>query len=209
MVELFAANIHQIAPRAGELITHLDQERQARVRAFGDSRSGLLTLAAGLLLYAIFGEQTSHSQFERGRRGKPALANHSPFNITHAGDYAVLALSKEAVGVDLERFRPLDWQRIAERFFHPEERAYLAHSPEPEKDFFRIWTLKESYLKAEGTGFSVSPASFAILPSDESSAIFFGETNYRFERLTAFPDYCLSVCTLEDDVSPHVILKEF
>ena len=209
MVELFAANIHQIAPRAEELITHLDQERQARVRAFGDSRSGLLTLAAGLLLYAIFGEQTSHAQFERGRRGKPTLRDHAPFNITHAGDYAVLALSKQTVGVDLEHFRPIDWRRISERFFHPEERAFLAHSSEPEKDFFRIWTLKESYLKAEGTGFSVSPASFALIPSGESSAVFSGETDYRFTRLTAFPDYCLSVCSLECEVADRVILKEF
>lgn len=209
MVELFAANIHQIAPRAGELIALVDQERQARVRAFGDSRSGLRTLAAGLLLYAIFGEQTSHPHFERGRRGKPILPDHAPFNITHAGDYAVLALSKQSVGVDLEQFRPLDWRRIAERFFHPEERAFLSHSQEPEKDFFRIWTLKESYLKAEGTGFSVSPATFAVLPSGESSATFFGETNYRFQQLAAFPGYCLSVCSLEDTVSPSVILKEF
>lgn len=208
MVELFAADIRQIAPRARELIALLDAERQARVRAFGDSRSAFLTLAAGLLLYAVFGEQT-RSHFERGKRGKPHLADHAPFNITHAGDYAVLALSNQTVGVDLERFRPLDWHRIAERFFHPEERAFLARSGEPERDFFRIWTLKESYLKAEGTGFSVSPASFALIPSGESSAVFSGETDYRFTRLTAFPDYCLSVCSLECEVADRVILKEF
>ena len=209
MVELFAANIHQIAPRAGELIALLDQERQARVRAFGDSRSGLHTLAAGLLLYAAFGEQTSHSHFERGRRGKPTLPDHAPFNITHAGDYAVLALSRQTVGVDLERIRPLDWRRIAERFYHPEERKFLSHSTEPEKDFFRIWTLKESYLKAEGTGFSVSPASFAVLPAGEKSATFLGDTAYQFHRLTAFPDYCLSICTLEDEIASSVVLQEF
>lgn len=208
LVELFAANIHQIAPRAEELIALLDAERQARVRAFGDSRSALLTLAAGLLLYAIFGEQTRSSRFERGRRGKPHLADHTPFNITHAGDYAVLALSAQPVGVDLERFRPIDWQRIAERFFHPLERAYLSRSAEPERDFFRIWTLKESYLKAEGTGFSVSPASFAVLPEAEHAAAFQGETDYRFTRIAAFPDYCLSVCSLED-VAANVQLKEF
>ena len=209
MVELFAANIHQIAPRAEQLISLVDQERQARVRAFGDSRSGLLTLAAGLLLYAIFGEQASHAQFERGRHGKPTLRDHAPFNITHAGDYAVLALSKQTVGVDLEHFRPVDWRRISERFFHPEERAFLARSPEPEKDFFRIWTLKESYLKAEGTGFSVSPVSFAVLPSGENKATFLSETPYRFARLSAFPNYCLSVCSLEDEIAPSVVLKEF
>lgn len=209
MVELFAANIHQISPRAQELISLLDPERQARVRAFGESRSALLTLAAGLLLYAIFGEQARSSHFERGRRGKPRLADRAPFNITHAGDYAVLALAERTVGVDLERFRPIEWQRIAERFFHPLEQDYLSHSVEPEKDFFRIWTLKESYLKAEGTGFSVSPASFAVLPEGEHSATFIGETGYRFTRLSTFPDYCLSVCSLEEPVADHVILKEF
>lgn len=209
MVELFAANIHQIAPRAQELLALIDPERQARVRAFGDSRSALLTLAAGLLLYAIFGEQARSAHFERGRRGKPHLTDRAPFNITHAGDYAVLALAERTVGVDLERFRPIDWQRIAERFFHPEEQRYLTYSKEPEKDFFRIWTLKESYLKAEGTGFSVSPASFAVLPEGEHSAHFFGETIYRFTRLPAFEDYCLSVCSLSETVSDHVVLKEF
>jgi 4'-phosphopantetheinyl transferase len=209
LVELFAANIHQIAPRAEELVALLDAERQARVRSFGDSRSALLTLAAGLLLYAVFGEQTRHSRFERGRRGKPHLADHTPFNITHAGDYAVLALSAQSVGVDLERFRPIDWRRISERFFHPIEREHLANSIEPERDFFRIWTLKESYLKAEGTGFSVSPASFAVLPEGEHNAKFFGETNYRFTRIAAFPDYCLSVCALEETVADSIVLKEF
>ncbi|MBA4348156.1 MAG: hypothetical protein C0413_04830 [Clostridiales bacterium] len=209
MVELIAANIHQIAPRAEQLVSLLDEERQARVRSFGDSRSALLTLAAGLLLYAVFGEQTRRSRFERGRRGKPHLVDHTPFNITHAGDYAVLALSAHPVGVDLERFRPIDWRRISERFFHPIEREYLAKSSDPEQDFFRIWTLKESYLKAEGTGFSVSPASFAVIPDGEYSAVFHGETDYRFKRLAAFPDYCLSVCSLEEDVADSVILKQF
>ena len=209
MVELFATDIRQIAPRARELIALVEPERQARIRAFGDSRSALLTLAGGLLLYAIFGEQTRIARFERGKRGKPHLIDQAPFNISHAGDYAVLALSGRAVGVDLERFRPIDWRRIAERFFHPVERAFLAKSTEPEKDFFRIWTLKESYLKAEGTGFSVSPASFAVLPASDDSAVFTGETDYRFKRISAFPDYCLSVCSLEEDVSDHVLLKEF
>lgn len=209
LVELFAADINQIAPRAAQLIALLDEERQARVRAFGDSRSALRTLAAGLLLYSVFGERTRRVPLIRGRRGKPHLPDNEPFNISHAGDYAVLALSTQPVGVDIEHFRPLDWQRIALRFFHPEERAFLARSSEPERDFFRIWTLKESYLKAEGTGFSVSPASFAVLPVSETSADFLAETDYRFTRVAFLPDYALSVCSLEKDVAGRVEMKMF
>ncbi|MEA4870044.1 MAG: 4'-phosphopantetheinyl transferase superfamily protein [Christensenella sp.] len=209
MVELFAANIHQIAPKSQELLALLDEERQARVRALGSSRDALLSLAAGLLLYGVFGEAAQHARYERGKRGKPHLPDKTPFNITHAGDYAVLALSTQAVGVDLERIRPIDWQKIAARFFHPEERAYLERSPDPAAEFFHIWTLKESYLKAEGLGFSVSPMSFAVLPEGDHSARLVGGSFYRFTCFWPFQGYCLSVCSLEEEVTPNVTLREF
>ena len=209
MVELIAADIRQISPKTEELIPLLDEERQARVRAFGKSRSALHSLAAGLLLYCAFGEGAKHARYEHNLRGKPHLSGNMPFNISHAGDYAVLALSRHAVGVDLEQVRPLDWRKIASRFFHPLELAYLEQAKMPETEFFRIWTLKESYLKAEGTGFSISPASFAVLPDGNRSASFFMETAYRFTRIDAFPGYCLSVCSLEGDVPEYVSMREF
>ncbi len=209
LVELFAADIKQIAPVAQDLIPLLDAERQARVRAFGSSRSGLLSLAAGLLLYSVFGDGARRATFALGKRGKPHLPDETPFNITHAGDYAVLALSKQAVGVDLEWIRPIDWNRIANRFFHPEERAYLDESSDPAAGFFTIWTLKESYLKAEGFGFSISPASFAVLPEGKDAARMSVESAYRFRRFDALPGYCLSVCSLEDDVSENVVFRTF
>ncbi|NLI54681.1 MAG: 4'-phosphopantetheinyl transferase superfamily protein [Clostridiales bacterium] len=209
MVELFAADIRQIAPNAPKLIALLDRERQARVRALGDSRAALLSLAAGLLLYDAFGEGTRSVRFEHGRRGKPHLPDRTPFNITHAGDYAVLALSTQSVGVDLEQIRPIDWQKIANRFFHPEERRYLAGSASPQADFFRIWTLKESFLKAEGLGFSISPASFGVLPEGDTGARMTCETAYRFTRFPAFEGYCLSVCSLERDVAAGVVMRSF
>lgn len=209
MVELFAANIHQIAPKAHELIALLDEERQARVRALGSSRDALLSLAAGLLLFGVFGEAAQHARYERGKRGKPHLPDRTPFNITHAGDYAILALSSQAVGVDLERIRPIDWQKISARFFHPAERAYLAESADPASEFFHIWTLKESYLKAEGLGFSISPVSFAILPEGENTAHLQQESFYQFACFRPFPGYCLSVCSLEREIASSVVVRDF
>ena len=132
----------------------------------------------------------------------------SPFNLTHAGDYAVLALSNEAVGVDLERIRGINWSRVAERFFHPEEQRYLADSDDPQTTFFTIWTLKESYLKAEGQGFSVSPRSFCVLP-EGSGAVFGGGGGFRFRSFAAFPGYCFSVCFREAEIASEVVKKEF
>jgi 4'-phosphopantetheinyl transferase len=208
VVELFAADIKQIAPKADELILLLDEERQKRVRSYGSSRDALRCLAAGLLLYDAFGERARNAHFEHGKRGKPFLPDVSPFNLTHAGDYAVLALSKDTVGVDLERIRAINWSRVSERFFHPNEQRFLEQSDDPQTTFFTIWTLKESYLKALGHGFSVSPRSFCILP-EGSGAVLEGDTGFRFQTFPDFPGYRLSVCCREEEVASNVVLKEF
>jgi len=209
LVELFAANIQQIAPKAESLIALLDEERQARVRAFGRSAEALRRLAAGLLLHRVFGDDTRQAKIERGNQGKPSLPNAKPYNLSHSGDYAVLAVSSGSVGVDLEQIRPIDWQLISARFFHPLERAFLAQSDDPINAFFSIWTLKESYLKAEGLGFSVSPVSFSILPQGEAGATISGETGYRFRRFAAIDGYCLSLCCVEPEIANEVTLLSF
>ena len=209
LVELFAASIQQIAPNADSLVCLLDDERQARVRAFGTSSEALRRLAAGLLLHRVFGDGTRQSRFERGNRGKPSLPSAKPFNLSHSGDYAVLAVSNSSVGVDLERIRTIDWNQISARFFHPAERAFLARSRDPQAAFFWIWTLKESYLKAEGLGFSVSPASFSVLPEGDFEAAMSGETNYRFRRFSSLAGYCLSVCCMEPEIASEIRLLTF
>ncbi len=209
MVELFAANIQQIAPHAESLMGLLSEERQAYVRAFGGSSEALRRLAAGLLLHRVFGDRVRQSRLERGNLGKPSLSSEKPFNLTHSGDYAILAVSSGCVGVDLEKIRPINWSHIAARFFHPLERDFLVHAPDPRAAFFWIWTLKESYLKAEGLGFSVSPASFSILPTGDFEALMNGETSYRFRRFGALDGYCLSVCCVEPEISSEVRLLTF
>ena len=169
----------------------------------------LRRLAAGLLLHRVFGDDTRQAKIERGNRGKPSLPNAKPYNLSHSGDYAVLAISSGSVGVDLEQIRPIDWKLISARFFHPLERAFLAQSADPLSTFFSIWTLKESYLKAEGLGFSVSPASFSILPEGESGAAMSGETGYRFCRFAALEGYCLSLCCVEPEIANDVKLLTF
>lgn len=206
MVELFAADIRQIAPHASELLSRVEPERQARVRARGGSDDALRCLAAGLLLSEAFG---AGARIVRNAHGKPCVPGGRPFSLSHAGDYAVLALSSEAVGVDVERVRPVDWERLSARFFHPDEHALLLESRAPLVSFFRIWTLKESYLKAEGVGFSRSPAHFCILPEPDGSARPAFDSPYRFRSLDAFEGYCLSVCSREPEIAQGVITSYF
>ena len=94
--------------------------------------------------------------------GKPYLPSHPGFhyNFSDSGDYLVLAVSpKHEIGVDLQKLTPVRAGVIpmAERFFHPEDLALLRNAKDAEEQlklFFRIWTIKEAYLKCTGEGLS-------------------------------------------------------
>ena len=71
-----------------------------------------------------------------------------------AGLVVVAARRAGAVGVDVERIRPLPALALARRWFAPAELAWLGDRPEAGRtvDFLRLWTAKEAVGKALGRG---------------------------------------------------------
>jgi 4'-phosphopantetheinyl transferase len=95
--------------------------------------------------------QISH---ERGRPEimfpeKPRIR----FNLSHSGRLGMMAISRHAVGIDIERVdATLGVNRLAMRFFTFDEARRLRNLPEAEQvlTFFRLWVLKEAHLKTHG-----------------------------------------------------------
>ncbi len=108
-------------------------------------------------------------QFVCNSNGKPALAGDNEwlhFNVSHSAGLALYAISREReVGIDVERLRPdMRVEDIAERYFSPQELAEFRDAPSTERvsAFFNCWTRKEAYVKALGTGLSVSLQEFSV-----------------------------------------------
>jgi phosphopantetheine--protein transferase-like protein len=69
----------------------------------------------------------------------------------------VCAVARETVlGIDIEELIPKPPLSIAKHFFTRIEAAAVAQCPADNQAslFYRLWTLKEAYLKAIGTGLS-------------------------------------------------------
>ncbi|KAG2582705.1 hypothetical protein PVAP13_6KG189100 [Panicum virgatum] len=70
---------------------------------------------------------------------------------------------KPEIGIDIEEKKRKTAKNIlslARRYFTPSEVDYLAKIPDPDaqqKEFIKLWTLKEAYVKALGRGFSGAP----------------------------------------------------
>jgi len=115
-------------------------------------------------------------RFYRDHNGKPQLrepATQWQFNLSHAGDWAVLALTNAgAIGVDVEvHERRNNLAGIARRFYTAQENIALQPLSENEwnQRFFELWTLKEAYVKALGRGIATALAGTDIEYIDRHS----------------------------------------
>ena len=106
------------------------------------------------------------------------------FNLSHSGMYVAAAFGTEDIGVDVELMRT-GKQKIAQRFFAEDERKYLEKCWTDEA-FTGIWTRKEAYIKAVGTGIAMSLDSFSTM--EEQVGEYYLKT-WNVER-----DVWLSVC---------------
>ena len=127
--------------------------------------------------------------------GKPYFANAEDlhFSISHSGEYAMVVLSDKEIGCDIQQIKDINLS-IADRFFTAEERKYVKCT----EDFFRIWTLKESFIKAIGKGLALPLNSFSIkgLDSDKSYCEYNREL-YEFKEFDKMTGYCIAVCEVK------------
>lgn len=147
-----------------------ERERAARFRFERDRRR--FVAARGMLrelLGRYAGRDPASIAFDLNAYGKPslpnALAGGLRFNLSHAHEVALLAVSRgRDLGVDIEHFRPDLPLAIADRYFSPGELADLRSVPEPLRPtaFLNCWTRKEAYIKARGEGLSLALDSFDV-----------------------------------------------
>jgi len=151
-----------------QILSSDEQERARRFRFPDLTRKFIVDHGRLRLLLGAY-TQTSPEDlvFAQNNFGKPQLTNHRlRFNLSHTDGLTLLALCLDSeVGVDVEAVRPMDdWAGIARSNFSPLENAALHSTVETDRQnaFFRCWTRKEAFLKANGHGLSKPLDSFAV-----------------------------------------------
>jgi 4'-phosphopantetheinyl transferase len=117
-----------------------------------------------ILLGRYLGVEPSRLEFTYGIHGKPSMTSLFngkllEFNLSHSNNMAVYIFTwGQPAGIDIEYIHPMkDMDDFALQFFTPNE-CNLVHSLvgyKKQETFFRIWTCKEAFLKANGSGLTV------------------------------------------------------
>jgi 4'-phosphopantetheinyl transferase len=131
-----------------------------------DSRN-LVRAEARRILSALDGRPANGASIARGVQGRPFFPGRDvDFSIAHSGALASVAYvsgKNIRAGCDVERVRPRPRAKeIAEAFFTVSERDYIESGGNFDVEkFYRIWTLKECFLKLRG----LSVFDMAVAPS--------------------------------------------
>lgn len=201
MVEVYVADISSLSDpkESPEVMSDLWQKRKERILQYKHEKNRKQSLGAGLLLSHVLKKYGADLETLRyGENGKPETDGIC-FNLSHSEDLVICAVSAQPVGCDIEKISDMK-KNIAERFFTINEVKYLDQFDEEEKrnEFFRLWTMKESYLKMTGEGMSL-PLNMVEFVFGESVNVYREGTlcNCNIKEYE-FPGYKLTVCA-EDD----------
>ena len=154
----------------GRWLERMPESRKRKVTGLRHAESQRLSLGVGILLFQALesrGVDGRTVRIAEGEYGQPYLPEHPEirFSLSHAGDWALCAVSCGPVGCDAERIARAD-ERIARRCFLPDEIAALDAAADPaarKRVFTEIWTRKESRAKADGRGLGMLMRSFSVI----------------------------------------------
>jgi 4'-phosphopantetheinyl transferase len=160
-------------------------------------------------------------RFRAGPRGRPEAecSGHAPgFSLSHSNNLiACMVAADRACGIDVEELRAIeDPLLVAAGAFAPTELAQMRSLSGEHllERFYSLWTLKEAYLKARGTGLTagLDAVSFAwdgncISPSFKDERLE-ASRQWRFTLRRPIPSHVLATALAgwPADASPDVVI---
>lgn len=192
----------------------LEQGRRQKIKEIRRREDRLRSIYAGLLLrYGFLQEGYSIQEWEQlqityGENGKPTSVSYPEFcfSLSHSGEYVVCGVDRCQLGVDLQWMKP--WNiNVAKRFFSTEEYERLCkitNEEEQKKQFYRMWTAKESYVKLTGDGIGKGINQYI---TDENYQLIYDESKQRLAVMKIYEDieeYMLCCCTKSGELCQEV-----
>ena len=154
----------------------LPTERRKKAEEFKNMSDRLHCIAGGLLMRKALPVSWVEC-VEYNQHGKPFLRdNNRCFSLSHGGNYSVIAIHSEDIGVDIEKISSeIDSvSKMAARLMFTRRELSWISDKDSGNRFYTLWTKKESILKADGRGFSLPPKSFDVLEdTDWTTETFF------------------------------------
>lgn len=179
-----------------EKLKEISPERLAKIERLKKQDDKFRCLGAGLLINYVKELYGIDDDIMVAKNGKPHFTKEKmSFNISHSGNYVVIAVSDYNIGIDIQRMEKSN-SLIAERNFCASECAYINENDNHDikrQRFHEIWTIKEAYLKNIGIGLRKPLNSFEIDLSGDNPKII-DNPGYAILQMKLDNLYIMAVC---------------
>ena len=211
-VHVYQINISKHIDQISDLrkiLSKDETEKADRFKIEKDSKQYIVSRGSLRKILSEYIHIDSYSiNFSYTEFAKPFLENSKiHFNLSHSGDWCCIAVSLiKDIGIDIEKVREIeDVSKIAERYFALNEFEHIKNFEGTDQinEFFRIWTLKEAFIKAVGEGLSFPLKNFSVISDKNESPVL-----NLFENKDEVKDWKL--CNLEceeEDYYSSIALK--
>lgn len=171
-MELYAVNITKNFNNILQemLLSYIDNKKRNKLSKYKHKEDMIRALSADVLIRSIvcrkFKINNAELFYEYNIYGKPRinLDNNFCFNVSHSGNWVVAAVDDQQIGIDIEEVKSTEYEDISQEFFTKGEYMWLLSQNNAERNeaFYKLWTVKESYVKMVGKGLTIPLNSFCI-----------------------------------------------
>lgn len=202
----------------------LTDEEQCRMQRFHQTEKQqqfvVGRVALRLILNALLNKPSAQDiTFAKSETNKPFLLNNPQgiqFNLSHSGNVILIAVTRgKQCGVDIEAINTSrDVLKLAEFYFHKKEYAALRHcdkSPDVML-FYKLWTLKEAFVKADGRGMAIPGDGYyfqnidSAMPQLVTTQAVSAKQNWLFHHYFYGKEYSAAL-SVEKTTNHHVDVK--
>ncbi len=121
---------------------------------------------------------------------KPYLKNGPCFSISHSGKFVIVAFCEQfEIGIDIEEIKEIDIKAVSS-YLHIEEIKYLNNNNYKMELFYNIWTRKEAFLKANGSGIVSGIDKISVLDDK-----IYQKYKWNIKQLDIHPRYKCAICS--------------
>ncbi len=160
-VSIWRIAVSSFVPKLNEfkaLLQPQEIEKAMRYQQENDQNQRIISKAVLRILLNKYTKISPKAiRFSADQNKKPYFENDSAdqihFNISHSGNYILIAIASNPIGIDVEKIdTSFTWQNMSDSSLSKIEADFVENSANPSQSFYQLWTRKESLLKATGKG---------------------------------------------------------
>lgn len=141
IVKLYTIDINTAFHHKKTLLEKINDQQKEKALKYKNELDQVRSLASSYLINKLSKEPLLFNDM-----GKPFFEKGPFFNVSHSGQYIVMAVSNKDIGVDIEENKEIDMSPLIRIFNEAEAKMIKEHA-----DFYYLWCAKESLIKCIGS----------------------------------------------------------